>query len=570
MQNQSVPLGHVNQKIISQPLLILMAALSGALLSIPFLSSDYYALTWIGFVPLLLAINNVRLGKSYFLGLITGLVFSVSASYWVIDFLMLSKGYNSFTSSFIALFFWFYCAQLFALITLSFKILKNASRIQECLLFPLIVVSVFSLYPMIFTVHLAESQGQFVTAIQAVEWAGVYGLDAIIALSNIVIFRLLWVLFSEQENRPSLFNAWPSLNRWHYLKSWPYAVAILLLALWFSYGWQANAHWKDKIDTWPTVRLGLVQPNEIPSLKEQVILPGYSRAYPPEMAMTERLASAGAKIVIWPEAKYKAYLDREQIAQAYQNQIDLLNIDLIFQDIERIKNPATSTEVQQFNSAVMLSKEGEMAAKYQKMKRIAFGEYVPFASDIPILKKWVEGFFGAFLNEMERGSSHQVFQSKLSHTTNQSTLNIIPLICYETTFPTFVASSVKQAVTHTQGADMLVGLSSDGWFGSTLQPYQHINSSILRAVENRLPFVHVLNNGPSIVAMPNGEVIFTTDANQAGGYIVDVPYRRNTQGSFFSHYPNFFINTVYFVLFLIGLFTFWQAKKKANIAVRLL
>ena len=116
---------------------------------------------------------------------------------------------------------------------------------------------------------------------------------------------------------------------------------------------------------------------------------------------------------------------------------------------------------------------------------------------------------------------------------------------------------------------MLVGLSSDGWFGSTLQPYQHINSSILRAVENRLPFVHVLNNGPSIVAMPNGEVIFTTDANQAGGYIVDVPYHRNTQGSFFSHYPNLFINTVYFVLFMIGLFSFCQAQKKANIAVRL-
>ncbi len=225
---------------------------------------------------------------------------------------------------------------------------------------------------MIFTVHLAESQGQFITAIQAVEWTGVYGLDAIIALSNIVIFRLLSVLFSDQENRASLFNAWP------YFNTWPYAVAILLLALWFSYGWQANAHWKDKIDTWPTVRLGLVQPNEIPSLKEQVILPGYSRAYPLEMAMTERLASAGAKIVIWPEAKYKAYLDREQIAQAYQSQINLLNIDLIFQDIERIKNPATSNDVQQFNSAVMLSKEGEMAAKYQKMKRIAFGEYVPF------------------------------------------------------------------------------------------------------------------------------------------------------------------------------------------------
>lgn len=59
----------------------------------------------------------------------------------------------------------------------------------------------------------------------------------------------------------------------------------------------------------------------------------------------------------------------------------------------------------------------------------------------------------------------------------------------------------------TQGT-VLIGLSSNGWFGDTVQPYQHVNASILRAVENRLPFVHVLNNGPSVVVLPNGRVVF--------------------------------------------------------------
>jgi apolipoprotein N-acyltransferase len=53
-----------------------------------------------------------------------------------------------------------------------------------------------------------------------------------------------------------------------------------------------------------------------------------------------------------------------------------------------------------------------------------------------------------------------------------------------------------------------------------------MNASILRAVENRLPFVHVMNNGPSVVVLPNGRVLFQSQFREAGGYLVDVPYLR--------------------------------------------
>jgi apolipoprotein N-acyltransferase len=535
----------IERGVLALPVLVMLSVLSGVLISIPFLSPDHYGLAWVGFIPLLIAIEGASLLRSYYLGAITGFVFSVSAGYWAINFLMLSKGYSVLISAVIASLFWVYCAQLFALITLGFCWLKRHTRMHECLLFPVIVVSIYAAYPMIFTIHLGESQSRFLIALQAIQFVGVHGLDAIIALTNVVLFRIVLRALSVQS-----LQMGPSSVKHLKIKvlKWPYGVAVLLLVSWFYYGWTSNQAWDFKIKQWDTVRLGLVQPNEVPSLEKQILFPGYSRAYPPEMAMTERLASDGAEIVIWPEAKYKAYFDQPQVAEAYHHQIKALNTRLIFQDIERTPNLLSPQINQQYNTAFMLSEQGELIGKYQKMKRIAFGEYVPFASDMPILKRWVEGFFGAFLNEMKAGTAHQVFKTRLPQ---ENTLNIIPLICYETMFPRFVANAVADAFINVKTVDLLVGLSSDGWFGITHQPYQHVNASILRAVENRLPLVHVLNNGPSIVAMPNGKVIFKTQAHQAGGYIVDVPYEAGSQGSFFSHHPQLFIYSVYILMFFL-------------------
>jgi apolipoprotein N-acyltransferase len=528
------------------PMLVMLSVLSGALLSIPFLSSDHYWLTWLGFIPLLIAIEGASLFRSYCLGVIAGLVFSISAGYWMIDFLMLSKGYGLILSSLFSLIFWLYSAQLFGMITLVFNWVKQHINVYECILFPVTVASFYAITPMIFTPHLGESQSQFLVAIQAIEFVGVHGLNFIIALTNVLLFRLVFRIFLLHELKSKQTKSNP--------EKCSYAVATLLLISWFYYGWSSSLIWESKIKKWDTVSVGLIQPNEAPSLKKQILYPGFSRAFPPEMAMTERLASAGAKIIIWPEAKYKAYFDQPQVAKAYRNQVNTLNTHLIFQDIEHTGGALNSPIKQQYNAALMLSETGQEVGKYQKMKRIPFGEYVPFASNFLILKRWTEEFFGPFLNEMAKGQSHQVFKT--------DTLNIVPLICYETMFTEFVASAVSAAVANSQTADLLVGLSSDGWFGSTHQPYQHINASILRAVENRLPLVHVLNNGPSIVAMPNGKVIFKTEAHQAGGYMVDVPHGNNSQGSFYSRHPLLFIYSVYGLMLLFCLCTFLRARQQ--------
>lgn len=530
-----------------------LAALSGLLLSIPFLDPDYFALTWVGFIPLLIAIKGQKYSTIYLLGSVTGIIFSTNISYWMVDFLILSKGYQTINSVLVSCLFWFYSAQLFSIMAVVFKWLKRKSQLHESIVFPLVVVSLFALYPMLFSAHLGQSQNHFLIALQAVEFFGVYGLDAVIALSNIILFRLIMGFLTNNRELEVIPKKIFTLH-------------ILLIASWFFYGWSSNLEWEQKLANFETASIGLVQPNETPSLAKQVLYPGYSRAFPPEMAMTQRLADIGAELVIWPEAKYKAYFDQPKIAEAYQHQLEQLNTHLIFQDIERIETPLNSAPLQ-YNSAVMITNNGEPTATYRKMQRIAFGEYVPFADDFPILKRWVESYFGKFFNEMQQGESFQVFNGDLvSPLSKISQFNIIPLICYETTFPKFVASAVSQAMTSTPSkletsANLIVALSSDGWFGSTHQPYQHVNSSVLRAVENRLPLIHVLNNGPSIVAMPNGQIIFQSEINKAGGYLVDVPLSEHSKGSFFSKYPFLFIGIIYILLILVTLRAFLNRSK---------
>jgi apolipoprotein N-acyltransferase len=536
-----------------QPLLlqVLFALLSGLLLAIPYLSPHLYLLSWFAFVPFLYAIEQTSPTRSYVLGLILGMAFCICAGYWIVDFLMLSKGYDWIFSLGWGAIFWLYNAQLFALIAVVYRVLSRQSEDALLthkslsgyllLLFPVVVVAAYSLFPMLFPFRLGDSQSRFLVVLQGIEYSGVYGLDFIIVLSNILLFRCLRI--------------WQSRNEMHQKVKSRLLVSSLaafgVIVVWFGYGLGAILVWDEKITHWQSTTIGIVQPNETPSLGKPLIYPGYSQSYPPELAMTERLARAGAKLVLWPEARYKGFFDQASVRQSYAASVSQWQTPVLFQDIQVVNDAIGVEEAsksEQYNTAVMLDETGAVSGQYRKMKRIAFGEYVPVVSDIPLLRGWLESFLGEFLNEMAAGTAQERFATEK--------VSLIPLICYETMFPEFVANAVSLDSTNSAGktAAMLVGLSSNGWFGKTAQPFLHVNASILRAVENRLPLVHVVNNGPSVVVLPTGTISFISDYHQAGGYLAEVPHSVTAQGSFYSRHPYFFTTCVYLALFFMVVF----------------
>ena len=418
------------------------------------------------------------------------------------------------------------------------------TKLSPIVLLPVIYTVVSSLYPMIFHLRFSETQVLNLLTIQGVDLFGPAGLDALIVAVNAAIFLL--ISFGRKNGVCGISHLTSFL------------VVVFLVAGWYGYGFYRLASVQSQISESETVRIGLVQPNETPSLNESKSNIGFSFSYPVEMALTEQLAVSGADYVVWPEGKRKYYLDNSRVKDAFISQISELNIGLIFQDTESIREPKSGKVVKQFNSALMLNGTYDSHQRYDKVKLIPFRETIPLVSESQILRPLAESFIGRFLNELDRGEREDFFQ--------HNNLNFVPLICYETTFPEFVASRVEDATRNEKESGrrtIMIGLSNDGWFGSNHQPYQHVYGSILRAVENRVPLVHAANNGPSLAVSPTGEVRFSSKNSTSGGYLIEIDLSRQTPWTLFSNYPNL-LAILFKLIFLLLILTILIKSKKSK------
>ncbi len=556
----------------------LTAATSGLLLAIPYNFPFFYLLTWVAFVPILLTIHSNTFSNdisssntiksAYFSGLIFGLVFYGVGASWIIEFIQLFKGYETSTSIIISIFFWLYCSQLTALLFSLYQWALNKKIASPLILFPCLILAFYGFFPMLFSVQLGESQSKFLIALQGIEYTGAYGLDFIIGLTNIVIALSLLALIKKKNVR-SQYNGQSLFNK--SAISLPIASSVVIA--WFLFGTVSLNSWKNKIDTWPTTTIGLVQPNETPHEKIPLAPNGYSYSYPPEIALSEAIINwstdqnTQVDFIVWPETRYKGYFRYPLIKHAFTKNIRELNTPVIFQDIERGQDRITESSKNEINrlekntqrnktysSVLHIDKNGELVEAYRKIKRVPFGEYVPFINNSETVKKWFNRYFGGFFSDFSAGEDHEFFTLNNLPPNFTKNIHLIPLICYEIMFPDFVANAVAKAPSNKP--KILLALSNNGWFGETLQPYQHLHSSVLRSVENRISLVHAVNNGPSGVITPTGQLAFQSNYHQQEAYIVKAPIslENNKKGevshTFFNRHPYFFIQLVFFLLLI--------------------
>jgi len=149
-----------------------------------------------------------------------------------------------------------------------------------------------------------------------------------------------------------------------------------------------------------------------------------------------------------------------------------------------------------WNSLVAIDPAGSLAATYDKVHLVPFGEYIPFHKEWPPLT----GLIG-------RGS----FEKGEAFTTVSlpGLPGFSPLICYEAIFPAEVTGSgVRPA--------WLLNVTNDAWFGTSSGPYQHLTSARLRTVEEGLPMIRAANTGVSAVIDAFGRVIASLDMEREG------------------------------------------------------
>jgi apolipoprotein N-acyltransferase len=131
---------------------------------------------------------------------------------------------------------------------------------------------------------------------------------------------------------------------------------------------------------------------------------------------------------------------------------------------------------QVFNSALLLEADGHIRGRYDKQHLLAFGEYIPLQHYLPFLRH-----ISPTIGNLTPGAGGVV--------TLPNGVSLGPLICYEDIIPHLARQAVRQ------GAQVLVNLTNDVWFGATRAPYQHRALAAFRAVENRVYLVRVTNTG---------------------------------------------------------------------------
>ena len=140
-----------------------------------------------------------------------------------------------------------------------------------------------------------------------------------------------------------------------------------------------------------------------------------------------------------------------------------------------------------FNTAQLLTASGDPAGTYDKMNLVPFGEYVP-----PIFNRIV-GKVSQEAGTFQQGTAIQVFP------TPAGKLGVF--ICYEAAFPHHVRAIANQ------GAEVLVNLSNDGYFGRSAARAQHLLLARMRSAENERWQLRSTNDGFTVSIDPAGRVI---------------------------------------------------------------
>jgi len=151
-------------------------------------------------------------------------------------------------------------------------------------------------------------------------------------------------------------------------------------------------------------------------------------------------------------------------------------------------------KMDRFNSAVLVDTDGQIAGRYDKMRPVMFGEYVPFGSYWPWLYRLTPLTGGIQAGEAPQSLS-------------VGRARIAPSICFETLLPHFIRSQVAELRATGAEPDVLVNLTNDGWFWGSSELDLHLMCGVFRAVECRKPLLIAANTGFSAVVDADGRIL---------------------------------------------------------------
>jgi len=201
-------------------------------------------------------------------------------------------------------------------------------------------------------------------------------------------------------------------------------------------------------------------------------------------------------LIVWPETAIPL------VYQNAQSILEQLDQQALATDTSLISGIFYRDGAAIYNSLVTV---GKGQGLWHKQKLVPFGEYVPLAS----LMENVLSLFELPMSSLRPGPSDQPLLQAGPY-------RIAPFICYEVVYPEFVRH-------HAAGADVLLTVSNDTWFGTSWGPHQHLQIAAMRARELGRYMIRATNNGISAVINERGEIIARTPQFEATTLSAEVP-----------------------------------------------
>ena len=451
----------------------LLALLASALL---FLASPgtnaLPQLAWLALVPLFWSLHGQPPRRAALLGLICGLAYYLPLLYWIV-IVLATYGQAPVPIAVLALVLLALYMSCY-LAAFAFLCAKTEKRLPLLVFAPACWVALDLIRGRLFTgfpwLDLAYTQYNLTPLIQIADLAGHHGLTFLLVLANALIFTLAASLVRRRAaSPPAIITA---------------AALLLLMALGYSL-------WR--MQTLPAV---LAQAKHLEVAAVQGNIPQDQKWQPAFQRETidtylrlsgELFAAKTPQLIVWPETALPFYPYEHPLFLRLHSELTRPRQTYLLTGAPHREKVSSDSQLTYANSAFLLSPEGLVIGRYDKQHLVPFGEYIPFRRILGFASPLVET-----LGDFAPGQTNAPLLCQNSR--------IGVLICFESIFPEI---SRKQAEA---GANLLVTLTNDAWFGKSSAPWQHLAMGVFRAVETRKTLVRAANTGISAFIDPLGRI----------------------------------------------------------------
>lgn len=451
---------------------ILLVVISGALTALSFPKFNLSFLCWISLIPLFFALHDKSAKQSFFLGFLGGIAFNAILIYWIPAVPAHYGNLSIGMSLSIYAVFVIYLALFWALFSWFFAKIQRTFPKLIFLLAPFIWIGFEYILTHLLTGFpwglLGYSQYKNLWFLQLASLTGIYGLSFIL-----VLFQSLFVYSMIHRHRT------------------PFFLGIFLVLLLHFGGWMIM---KNNPSMEESFQASVIQGNVSSEIQWDQFSDFQIRdLFNQHLSLSSDAKTQGSRLIIWPEfsvplcfsCSYNIYPEfKYELSRFVQETGTTLllgtNETVMFQQLPHY-----------YNTALCLHPDLSIS-QYYKIHLVPFGEYTPYKKIFFFIEKMTHA-----IGELSSGNAfvlHQFEGKKFGAP-----------ICYEIIFPNLVRKFVKK------GADFLVTITNDGWYGNSSAPFQHFAIAVVRAVENRRFLLRSATTGISGIIGPYGRILSRTE-----------------------------------------------------------